>query len=588
MVSFSEGLWLFTVILIPVYLAIQLVSDRSAGPEPRLFTDETKSMLSSISMVSLALLTFALLHAPGFKESSTYPLLIVLMTALLLYVIGMKHDSATFRGLILFSALLLHIIVLYTPPYGLILDERSPALARMAIEGFYDPSRPLLNPIYNPFPMDVGLLLMFTEVSGLSPIAELSFSLISLSLVLVIDIVLYSLVRRLTGNWTVGVLAILIFAITPPANFIGHHAKLAGLMLVFVATFMLALEHQGRGSPWKSLTGKLAYVSGIFYHATAGLGMFIVSGILATGFMLKHFMREQEWEEMFKSSMFRITLATFVVITFARWIYGGGFELIVPSLRNYTLQMLEWDEGGGVAAPLYERAGVNPIQAYAWSTPVAMAISLVLYTIIRRKASHGALIPSMAIGSGVFLLIGLTGGYFRAGGFAPSMYPGFGLLMPAAAVVAWKALHSSRISALLLIGLLTASAVVAVQDPMLSPWRILEIRSDRPGGTEQYFIASTLASITTSGKDIKAPNEILQSIRYLNPYAKARYFVGEPSDPKYSKDYALLLQGQVEANTLYVLRLEQVPRSLLDDSLYGSRIVVVFNSGGYVGFIESK
>lgn len=540
-------------------------------------------------IVSLALFTFALIHIPGFKTSSTYLPLTSFITMLLLYMLGTKRDSGGFRGLILFSTLLLHVIIVYTPPQGVVLDERSPALARMAIEGFYDPSRPLLSHTYNPFPMDRGLLLMFAEVTYLSPIAELSEWLISLFLLLAIDLILYSIIRRLTGSWTAGVLAILMFATSPPLSSVDHHSKLAGLMLVLVATFVLTLAFKSRVSSWKALTAMLVYTAGIFYHATAGLGIFVLSSILVAGFLLRRFMREGKWEDIYQSRVFRITLVTFIVITLARWIYGGGFEeTIVPSIRGYIFQMLGWGTEEGMAAPLYERAGVNPIQAYAWSTPVAIAAALILYTIIKRRSPWGALIPSLAIGGGTFLMIGFLGGYFRAGGFAASMYPGFCMMMPAAASVACRILRSSTISALVLVSLLTASTVVAVQDPMLSSagWTV-ELKGSPKGGEEHYLIASTLLSITPSGKNTKAPYEIAQSIRYLNPFVKVELFSYNPRDPAVYSTDPLVVQGYVEPDTLYVLRSDQLEH-LLKTNLNESQIDLLFCNGKYFGFVESE
>lgn len=586
MISFSQGLLLFTAVLTPAYLVILMLADRKGADIKSTGFDVRVPLLL---LAVMALLTFTLLHLPGFKSTLFYLLLAPIMVAGLIFCViilrtGSKHSH---KGLLLFLVLLLHIIIVYQPPFGIAINERSVALAQTAIEGHYNTSHPLLHPTYNPFPMDIGLLLTLTNIAGLSPISKVSGTIFSLSILLVIDLMLFSLVRRLTGRWTPGILAVLLFAMTPPVNFIEHHCKLAALMLVFIASFMLTWAFKRRGQA-KRATATLAYIGGIFYHATAGLGMFLLAGILASGGVLKRFIKERDWEYIYRSKLFRLSLVSFIVYTLVRWLYGGGFEEIVPTLHGYVLQMLQWKEKAGEAAPLYDRAGVNSVQAYAWATPVAMASALILYILIKRRSPCDALIPSLAVGSGTFLLIGFTSAYLRSG-FGASMYPGFGLLMPAAAITLYKTLRSNRfVIVILVIALVMLSAVVAVRDPMLSPkgWAT-ELKGVPQVGEEQLSIASTLVSIAPQNKKKVIAGEVVKPLRYLNLNTKAREFRYNPQDPSaYIQDF-LVLQGRLKSDVLYILRSEQIFPYMSGGELGGTQINIIFNSERYIGFTKS-
>jgi hypothetical protein len=487
---------------------------------------------------------------------------------------------------LLFLVILLHVVIVYNPSYGVSIDERHPALARIATEGFYDTSRPLLNPVYNPFPMDSGLFLILFYVTRLSPIVGTTQWLISFFMVLTIDLTLYSLVIKLMEEWSPGILAILILAITPPLNFLEHYCKLAGTMLVLISIFMLTIIFKGKISLSAIL---ISYIAAIFYHPTAGLELFALFGILLGSLLLKN--SNEEAKAVLKIPLFRACLVYLTIITLARWIYGGGSELLIPSVRNYIIGMFQW-EGEGKIVPLYERAGVNPIHSYAWSTPVAMAGALILYTLLKKKVRYSILIPSLAMGGAFFLSIGLIGAYLRTGGFYASMYPGFILLMPSATLVALKALRSSsKLITIFLVFLITLSASVAIRDPMLMGKHVFQKESGEiigggyfAVGDEEFILARTLLLFVPTDKTIKT--SLGPGFLYLNPYNNVEAFVGFPGDPKYERDYKLLLQGQIECNTIYVINIIQLPKTLLYEGINGTTINLLYNANRYVAFIK--
>ncbi|MBS7610475.1 hypothetical protein KEJ19_08000, partial [Candidatus Bathyarchaeota archaeon] len=380
-VSFTEALPLFTGILTLVYLAILKFTERS-WIEAR--HKEIGVNIFPVLLV-LALLVFALLHIPGFKLTLFYLLIVSSLSfVFLLYITAvLRANSRSVSRFALPLVIVLHLLIVYNPPYGLYFDEWTQTLAEMVLTGHYEPLP--TRSTYNPFPMHAGLSIILTYVTGLPLIQKVSMDIPPLLILLAIDLVLLSIAKRLTADWKVGILAVFLYAITPPANFIDHPAKLSGLMLVFIATFMFVLAFERRRTWNNVVTEKLAYIGGIFYHATAGLGIFILGGILVFGGLMSNLTKEQVWKSVWKSSTFRLALASFIVIILTKWVWGGGIGNIAPSLYRNFLAMMQWKEMTGGYAPLYVRTKVNPLHAYAWATPIAMASALLLYTLISIK-----------------------------------------------------------------------------------------------------------------------------------------------------------------------------------------------------------
>jgi len=592
MISFTQGLVLFTGVFTIVYTLILIFSERTDFK----FEYKSSTYWLKYSIIFVMVLTLVLFVCVfiifDFKDSLLYSLLFPFTVLLMLYMLRSidVRTSMWTKKVMLFLVILLHVIIVYNPCYGISIDERHPALARMAIEGFYDTNRPLLNPVYNPLPMDLSLFLVLFYVPGFSPIHGITQWLVSFFMILTIDLILYSLVIKLTEEWISGILAILILAITPPLNFLEHYCKLAGMMLVLISIFIVIKIFKDRTLLIAILTLVASYIAAIFYHPTAGLELFALFGILLGSLFLKSF--NDEAKAVLKNPLFRALLVYLSIITLARWIYGGGFELLVCSMKNYIVSMFQWKEEEKLV-PLYERAGVNPIQSFAWSTPAAMAGSLILYTLLKKEIWYSVLIPSLAMGGAFFLSIGLVGAYTRSGGFYASMYPGFILLMPAAALVTFKALRSPlKLIALSLILLVTISASVAIKDPMLMRVYIFQKEPGViigggyfPVKEKELTIARSLLLFAPADKIIKT--SFGPAFLYINPYGNIEAFVGFPGDPKYERDYRLLLQGRIKYNTIYVINVIQLPKTLLYTEINGISINLIYNANQYITFIRS-
>jgi len=584
-ISFTKALSLFTITLTLIYLILLITSEKE-HKETKTKIRKPHKTLTSVTLI-LTMITFALLHIPDYKLTIYYQALATLAYfTLLLHITTSRNIPNNHSKYFLFTALLIHLLIVYNPPYGLYFGEWTRTLTKTVIEGRYEivPGRFT----YNPFPFHIGLWTAFSEVTHIPIILKISKFFPPLITLVVIDLTLYVLAKRLTGNWLVGILTILILASTPPANFLDHNAKLAGLMLVLIMTLALIKAYKGQSILSNGVIAILTYASGIFYHATAGLGMFIIAGILGFALLMGILAREHIWRRLYENRIAKILLVTVIVVTLIKWMWGGGAEKIVPSLYRNFLAMIEWRQPSetGAPAPLYERMGVDPTQAYSWALPVAITSALLLYVILKRKSLYNPLIPALAVGGLVFLFLGFSSAYFRTG-FAASMYPGYAPLMLSAAVVSYKLLNSRRlVIPVLVVLLLTASATIALKDPMNIPGGWVSLKHFMTPGEEQYMLSSLVYSLPAPGYEKYLTRELVPPLNYIDPYTQVKGIVYEPTDPKYQKDYQII-QGKLEFNAIYVLRLDQIQQYFSNGQLGNTRVDVFLNNGKYLGLVRA-
>jgi hypothetical protein len=165
--------------------------------------------------------------------------------------------------------------------------------------------------------------------------------------------------------------------------------------------------------------------------------------------------------------------------------------------------------------------------------------------------------------------------------------------MPAAALVTLKAMRSSsKLIALSLILLVTVSASVAIKDPMLMGVHTFRKEPEVimgggyfVAGERELIIARSLLLSVPADKTIKT--SFGPAFLYINPYGNVGAFMGFPGDPKYERDYRLLLQGRIENNTIYVIHVVQLPKTLLYEEINGTSINLFYSAGQYVAFTRS-
>lgn len=468
------------------------------------------------TLLLVELLTVFLLHTPSFRTLWPYFILLPFMASLLLCVLRLPLSSNKARALILFSVIIYHAALLYSPPFSISISERTPAMAKLTIEGHWNPDWGFLNPTYGPFPMDIDLFSTISMITSIPYISQLNGWVFYLPFIIAFDLVLYSLVKRVTDSHIAGVFAIFILASTPPANLVLHGPKWIGNLLVLISALALfkAFDHSSPRS--NIIIANVSYAAAIFFHPSAAIGAFLLLGVVVVSYLAKQAVKRREWTKLFRSRLFRVAFTLFAVVTLTRAIYTAGYlEGILPTLKNFVLTMFGYSPPSEAFTPVYEQA-VSPVNAYAWSTPVAMASALVIYSLLKRRAIGGALTLIMYFVGAGFASLGLLVAAVKAGGFQSAMYPAFTFLIPAAAVAGKKALRSSRIISIAIIVLIVSSAGVALTDPMMSPegYRATGAGNIAPR-IEDYVEACFLVDVIPSSKTLMAQYEIMSCFSYL-------------------------------------------------------------------------
>lgn len=514
--TFSQALLLFTVALIPVFLILLALSQRVKGHKSRkpAHTGTIRIALASILLVEF--ITIFLLHVPSFKTLWPYFVLLPLIAGFLLCALRWSSDSNRIQALILFSAILYHVALLYSPPFDISISERTSAMAKLTLEGRWDPSWQFLNPTYNPFPMDVDLFSTISMITSIPYISKLNDWVFYSPFIVAFDLVLYSLTKRVTGSQIAGVLAIFILASTPPANVLLHGPKWIGNMLVLISALAVIKAFEESSYRANIIVANVSYAVAILFHPSAAIGAFLPVGILGIGYLGKQTRKRGIWGKLFRSRLFLTVSALFLVATFARAIYTAGYlEGILPSLKNFVLVMFGYNPPAEELTAVYERA-VNPVNAYAWSIPVALASALVIHVALKKRVVGGAFSFVMYFVGAGFAFLGLLSVMLKAGGFQSAMYPAFVFLIPAATVVGAKALRSIRVLAAITIVLMVLFVGIAITDPMLSSERYRETGAGNIAPRmEDHVEARFLVNVIPPSKTLMAQYEITSCFSYL-------------------------------------------------------------------------
>jgi hypothetical protein len=579
--TFTRALVLFTVIMIPVYLALLMLSGKITKQRGELTHSATLSIVV-VSLFSVEALTMSLLHVPSFRTTLMYSVLLLLIAGLLLYGLRSSPTSNRMRMLFLLSVIVYHIALLYSPPFGISIHERTGAAVKLSLEGRWDPSWGFLHPTYNPFPMDIGLSSMVSVITSIPHISQLKDWIFLLPFIVTYDLVLYSLTKRVTGSQVAGILAILLLSSTPPANILFHGPQWIGNLLVLISALALIKAFDGSSPISNIIVADISYTAAIFTHTSAAIGVFLPLGVVAISYLAKQVVSRGVWTRLFSSRLFRVAFTLFAVVTLARAIHTAGYlGGIIPALENFVLTMFGYSPPSEAYTSVYEQA-VSPVNAYAWSTPVAMASALVIHSLLKRRAMGGALTLIMCLVGAGFAFLGFLVALVKAGGFQGAMYPAFVFLIPAAAVVGKKVLRSSRAIAIAIMVLMVLSVGIALTDPMMSPQRYRETGAGNIApGMEDYVEARFLVDVIPSSKTLMAQYEIMSCFSYL------MVAEGKPPHPRYTSSADLqriIIDRVVRDKELLPGVMYIWPRRLLPDiksHLADVPINVYYDSGRY-------
>jgi len=558
LIRFSYALLLFVAILTVVYFAILWFNGKFGVRHKHHLKVTTVKMTMVGTYVSIILLTIS----QRLWNTSVFYFLLYPTTVFLFLITVVESDNSN-KKYLLVSAMLLHLIVLSIvfPPSGIFIDERTPALVKLDQAKNWDPNSQMLNSYYNPFPMDLGLFYVFSEVTGFSYIDLLSGWIVAFLFVIAYDLTLFSLAKKISGSWKVGILSILLFTFTPPATINPQPQWLANF---FILVFLFGLFKALKDVPSLSsiVLVNLSYATAILLHGTAAIGVAVVTVLLALMCFGRRFGVNIATTARHRSFLYVVSISVYIM-TFGRWIILRGLEPVLNPLIGLVTDILGYGEISWIGAqyvPLYDQF-VSPISAYAWSVPIALALAFVLYHLITRvqkKSLSTVFASSLGITAALLAFGGFLGSLFMAYGNLQRYlgYAGLVLFIPAAAIAfvrivrlsTWKVLSIGLISIVLFSG-------IGICDPEFSPQLYSGITTVNPARSADLIEGKTLYIIIPNGMSVFATYEILTAFSYLtiesNSTGKVIYFGGSLKTHRIMVE-RLMEEGKAASGVTYV------------------------------------
>lgn len=514
--TFSRALFLFTIVLTLVYIVFLILSEKTTA-RPEKPTKNVTGILNRLVTYSLFLEvpTLFLLNAPAFRDTSIFSILIILITCLLLW--SFQYASNIGNSKVLFIPLIIfHLILNYSPPLGLNIAEGGSTTITLFLKGRWDTTWALSNPVYNPFPMFLSIFNSIIEVTAIPFLSVAGFWLISLALVPAYDIILYSLTKRLANSHTAGLFAIFLFAMLPPANLSLHLAKWIASLLVLISILALIKVYDRSHPLPNTIIAGIGFGAAILFHTSAIIGAFTPLSIVVISYILKRI--KIAYLSLFENRFFTIWFVFFILLAFTRMIYTQGYldNITLPALASFILTMI----GSPPATenvPVYDQA-VNPINAYAWSTMLAMASALIIFSLLKkRKIGDFLIFPIYFVGAsfiGLGLLFAISGATYSS--VRAAMYPAYAFVAPAAAVVGEKIYKASRSQLLVFMVLIILLIASALSDPMFSYQKYQEAGAQDIAPTiDDYTVALFLVDVVPTRKTLMTSYAIISSFGYL-------------------------------------------------------------------------
>jgi len=583
--KFSYALLLFTAILTAVYLVLMIVRSKTKKDLDR---PAEKSVPAKPMLLAAYALAGLLSVIRFFWETS--PIYFVLIPILITLLLILISKTSTYTTYIIGLTIFIHLIVisLIFPQSGLFITERTPALIMLERAQVWNTEWEILNNYYNPFPMEQGLYYVVSQVTSLSYVSYFFSWIVNVFFVIGYDLALFSIAKKLSGDWRVGCLSIFLLSFTPPLIINAQPQCLGNL---FVLVFMFGLCKALKDSPSLSsiILINLSYAVAIIIHGTAAIGLVFVSILILLMLFGRTFGVNIATTRPQRSFVYSV-FTSISLITLARWIMFGGIQSVTNPLRglfNEIFGQIETTWIGAEYVPLYDQFA-SPISAYAWSIPISLVMTYVLYQLITRKQrktlSH-VFSSSMGITAAGLSIVGFMGSMFMAHGNLQRYlgYSGMSLFIPIAAIVCVKFLRSSsvKVISVALISLVLFSGI-AVFDPTLSPQLYGDFKSVNPTGSADIIESETFYKIFPDGTSIISTYEILTGVWYLSmlPESPDKRIGGYASS---LKTHRLMIDKLIEEH--YILPgVTYIWSPDLVESVADIPINVIYTSGRHVAF----
>jgi hypothetical protein len=570
MLTFKEGLIIFSAILTLIFLLLLLLSEKMGQSFKETSLSEARWRIIVATVIMLEILSL-------FKVAIIQFVLPLIVVGLILYLLRASLNSKSRNCLLLSLAILYHIILVYNPPSSVNIYERTNQMILIANEGRWNPNWET-HPIYRPFPMALYIFYVTSTMLGIDLINFNSW-IIYLPFIVAYDLIIFALTKRVTDNYMAGLLAIFILATTPPANITLHPAKWFGNLLVLIFVFTLVRVLKDPATLSYKIIIVVSYLVAIFMHPSAILGIFVLLSILVVRY-LNTTIGRNDTKAFFGSTLLCILTVLLFTVTLTRIIYTARYMKVIADLARSLLTSVF---GMGVTdhytSPFQQT--VNPIQAYSWSIPISMASALIAYNFIKGKIRSLLLLLSIYLAGMIFLLIG----YLFGGNASDAMYVGFPLLMPVSAVLGLKVLKAPKPLSVIFIILMILFTEITLNDPMINREAYKKTgATDIEGGLEDFLVAKSLANILPSGESLYVPYEIRSSLSCLSAKSMTdlKYYNIATTSEKERQIIEMVRNKELLSNVTYIWVERLLPdvRSYLNDVL----INIFYDSSKYTIF----
>lgn len=553
-IVFTDAVVLFAVLFTPVFLALFALT-RRAGTEEEASARRAKRLSLLAIFIEIAAILFLLLG--GHKSQLLYELLIA--SVVVPFLLSIRYSPETDNDYrLLIVAILLHIIAIQSFSGGVAIGERTDAVGKMLAEGHWSVGWGILHPSYNPFPADIGLKVISSLVTGVPYTrSSLNLGVILLPFLLALDLAFFSLVRRITGSGLAGAGAVFLFGLTPPCNIAAHFAKWLGAALVVLSVYTLIRASSERGRMSHALACIVGYAVAVFYHASVLIGIFFPVAALVFGFFGGKIFKAGKdlWSRLLKAKTYQTAIFLFASLWLAKAIYTqGALQSFISPIRDFFVTGVMGTGKGLVSRILYNQA-VNPLQAYSWTIVPSASAALFLYSLWKRKAIGGAHPLTLFVVGASFSTLGLFMAIRGAGKVHAEVYPAYLFIAPAASLMVISVLKSPKLMASILLAVLTAFSLVAVNDPMLLPGGTAGLKgaSGAAPGERVLEEASTIyPRLKGSSGRLVAGVAMGCCLGHLETL-RAGSLPGRPSKARREKLISRLSEGKAPPATTYVL-----------------------------------
>lgn len=517
--TFSKAIPLFFAIQTLAILLLLWIVDRRNSIAKTIISRE----LGELIVKALYVITIAGIICEIFIEdfilSSLY---VVLVTSIPIALILLTTLSQSVPKQAIVTAILWHIMFLFgTPPDdGLAITEGVHMVRTIATYGRWLEEL-AHNPSYNPFPTMAFVRVGVSYLTGSPWYSWLTALPISLITIISFDLAVLAVTMKLKHDMLLGVLAIIIGAITPYLNPLSHAYQVPANIMVLLALYALieALYNPRREY---AIMLMLLFSSAILTHPTAYI--FIIFPLtIPTIFSFSQYISGRSDENArYNGKVLNKVIIAIIVIAIIRFAYetlyvqyinklfASGLTALTSFITRVFLGELE-----GAAPTIYDVSGIPVHQAYLWALTAASATVLIIYEVLKRRVNPLHLL--LFVTSSIFLALGyLWGAVIKISSqLYRGSYVAFSFLVPLAALSYENVFkRGTQVLTTVALAILIIGLLLAPSDVELSPVGYLKSRG----------IPLETLKLQPSAEDIVKGEMVLNLLRDVNELSHASFY----------------------------------------------------------------